>query len=256
MIKNCIIYRYSDGAKDNWKIDENKFSSIGLEDCLQEASGLAKKRIKSLIEITRNEKISIEEEKQTYHIASFSCEFRPPKLIASSDTPPFVPVNFRIWLRKKSSLVVSFDAGKKLSGAAVTLLSHATTGSPSSIDNMKLEKTDFANFKNWLLSESHSFPGQIRGITMHGVEEISVNFKKIILNSFQLEKSPLFNQLFSYASTISNMSFLTPPLKSTNRPLSCRINNWGGLTIYTSHLLDSELFELIEIFESLWSQKA
>lgn len=255
MIKNCIIFQYSNKIKNAWNVDKDRFAQSTLEDCLEKAQGFAKRRVKALMELTKNEKISLEEETKNHYIATFSCDFRTPKLIAASEAPPFVPVNFRIWLRKKSSLVVPFDAGRKLSGAAAALLSYATTGNPSSIDFMKLEKEDFLDLKDWILADSHSVPGQIKGITMHGVEENSVKFKKIILNSSQLEKSPLFNQLLDYASAIANMSFVTPPLESTNRPLSCRINYWGGLAIYTSHLLDSELSELIGILEKLMEEK-
>lgn len=251
MIKNCIIYKYSDEFKNAWKMDPNKLSKTTLKKCLQEAHSFSRKKIEALMKLTKNERISLKEEMQSYYIATFSCEFRVPKLIAAGVSPPFVPVNFKIWLRKKSSWVIPFDAGRKLSGATITLLSHATTGNPSSIEPIKLEKEDFLNLKDWLLADSHSVTGQIKRITMLDVIENSVKFKQIVLNSPRLETSKLFNRLLNSASGISNMSFTTPLLKSSSRPLSCRINHWGCLTIYTPDLLDSEISELIKIFEML-----
>jgi len=58
-------------------------------------------------------------------------------------------------------------------------------------------------------------------------------------------------RLLDSASAIANLSFITPSLNSTKRSLSCRINYWGRLTIYTPNLLDSEIGELIEIFEEI-----
>jgi len=58
-------------------------------------------------------------------------------------------------------------------------------------------------------------------------------------------------RLLDSASAIANLAFTTPPLSSTSRSLTCRINYWGGLTIYTPNLLDSEIAELIEIFEEI-----
>lgn len=238
-------------SKDTWKIDANKFSKSTLKQCLQVAHGFSRKKIEALKELTRNERISLKEETKSHYIAAFSCKFRVPKLIATGLSPPFVPVNFNIWLRKKSSWVVSFDAGRKLSGAAITLLSHATIGNPSSIESIRLEKEDFLGLKDWVLAESHTVPGQIKRITMHDIVENSVKFKQIVLNSPGLEISKLFNRLLNSASAIANLSFTTPPLKSTSRSLSCRINHWGCVTIYTPNLLDSELSELISIFERL-----
>jgi hypothetical protein len=251
MIKNCIIYKFLDEAKDAWKIDKGRFSKSSLEDCLQEASGFARKRIEAFTSLVQNERISLEEETQTHHIITFSCEFRTHKLIAAGDLPPFVPVSFKIWLRKESQFAASFDAGRKLSGAAMALLSYATTGTPSLIEHIKLTKEDFLELKGWILSDNHPIPGGIRGVALHDIEEGAIKFKQIVLNSPQLEGSPLFNRLLDSASAIANLSFITPPLNSTNRPLSCRINYWGGLTIYTPNLLDSEIAELIRVFEKL-----
>lgn len=112
----------------------------------------------------------------------------------------------------------------------------------------KLEKNDFLKLKNWILSDE---AGQIKRITMHNIKRVEVKFKQVVLSSDQLESSSLFNDLLNDASAIANLSFVTPPLESTNRPLSCRVNYWGGLTIYTPNLLDSELSELIEVLEKL-----
>jgi len=253
MIKNCIIYKYSDEFRNAWEMDTNKLSKNTLKKCLQEAQGFSKKKIEALMELTKNERISFKEETQSHYIATFSCEFRVPKFIATGVSPPFVPVNFNIWLRKKSSWVISLDAGRKLSGVAITLLSHSTIGNPSSIKPIRLEKEDFLSLKDWLLAESHIISGQIKRITMHNIVKDSEKFKQIVLNSSRLETSKLFYRLLSSASAIANLSFTTPVLKSTSRSLSCRINHWGCVTIYTPDLLDSELSELIEIFEMLYT---
>lgn len=254
MIKNCIIYKYSDEFKNTWEMDANKFPKSSLRKCLQEAQGFNRKRIKALVELAKNEKLSLREETRKHYRATFSCEFRVPKLIAAGVSPPFVPVNFEIWLRKNSSWVIPFDAGRKLSGAAVALLSYATTGNVSSIETTRLEREDFLKLKDWLLADSHAIPGQIKRITMHDIMENSVKFRQIVLNSPRLEISQLFTRLLDSASAIANLSFATPPLKSSSRPLSCRINYWGCVTIYTPNLLDSELSELIEVFEMLYAK--
>lgn len=247
MIKNCIIYKYKDKFINRWKVDKNSIAQSSLESCLRAAKGFTKKRIEALIELAKNEKLSIEEETKKHYDFTTSCEFQVPKLLASG-VSPFVPVNFKIWLRKNSSAVVTFDAGRRLSGVGTTLLSYATTGDPSSIEHIQLEKDDFLRLKGWILSTES---GQIKRITMKNIEIDDVRFKQVVLSSNRLEFSSLFNDLLNEASEIANLSFITPLLKTTRRPLSCRVNYWGGVTIYTSNLLDTELSELIEVFEKL-----
>ena len=247
MIKNCIIYRYSEKFKDEWKIDKNKIEQSNLKDCLEKATGLPKPKIKALTEIARNEKILLEEERDELYVFGVSCEFRVPKLLAAG-VSPFVPVNYKIWLRKENSTVVTFDAGRKLSGVGITLLAYATAGDPFSIEHLKLDKSDFIELKNWLLTND----GHIRRITLQKIEHKDMKFKQIVLSANQLENTNLFVDLLESALVIANMSFITPPLNSSGRSLSCRINHWGGLTIYTQNLLDSEISELIRVFEDLF----
>lgn len=255
MIKNCIIYKYTDEFKNTWNVDKKRFGQSNLEKCLLKAEGSTKKRIKALAELAKNEKLSLDEETKNYYVVNLSSEFRAQKFMASGNiVPPFIQVKFNTWLRKKSSWVISFDAGRKLSGVAMALLSYGTTGNPSSIEHIKMEKQEFLKLKDWLLSEEQAVPGQIKRVTMYNTEYDSVKFKQITLNSPQLEMSKLFNRLLDSALAISNLSFTTPLLESTSRPLSCKVTHWGGITIYTPHLLDSEISELIGIFERLYTK--
>ncbi|MHA1267833.1 MAG: hypothetical protein ACTSRS_21560 [Candidatus Helarchaeota archaeon] len=249
MIKNCIIYTFSKEFKNKWYIDENKINQSKLADCIKKARGVPKPKVRALIELAQQEKLSLLEETKEHYIFTTSCEFRVPKLLAAGASP-YVPVNFNIWLRKESSLVITFDAGRKLSGVGITLLSYATTGTPSSIEHIQLNKNDFLELKNWLLSGEYS--NQIRRITLQNIEYEGRKFKQIVLSANQLEDSSLFNNLLDSSQAVANMSFITPPLDSSKRPLSCRINHWGGITIYSPNLLDSEISELIGIFEKLF----
>lgn len=251
MIKNCIIYRYSDEFVNAWKIDRNRFSDNDLQKCLETASGFTRRRVEALMKLVRNEELSLEEETRSHYVITYSCEFRAPKLTAAGSPPPFVPVSFKIWLRKNSPFVISFDAGRKLSGGAIALLSHITTGNPSSIEYIKLEKENFLKLKDWILADSHAASGEIKHVSMRDVEGDKVKFKQIVLSAPQLQDSPLFNQFLRSASAIASLSFATPPLNSTSRALSCRLNYWGSLTIYSPDLLDSEIAELTQALEKV-----
>lgn len=251
MIKNCIIFRYSDESTDVQKLDRNSLSDTDLKKCLATASGFAKRRIDGFLKLVRNEALSLEEETKSHYVMNYSCEFRAPKLMAAGGPPPFVPVNFKVWLRKNSPFVISFDAGRKMSGGAMALLSYNTTGNPSSIEHVKLEKENFLRLKEWILPGSYATKGEIKHISMRDVEGDKVKFKQVVLSAPQLQDSPLFNQFLRSASAIASLSFATPPLNSTSRALSCRLNYWGSLTIYSPDLLDSEIAELIQALEKV-----
>lgn len=254
MIKNCIIYKYSDEFKNRRVIAQQSFPGSTLERCLQEVQGSRRNRIQAFTELAKNERLSLDGESKEHYVATCTCEFRSRRFVAATDAPPpFVPVSFTIWLRKETPWIISFDAGRRLSGAAIALISYATTGSPMSIEHFKLEKQDFLRLKEWLLGEDNPTPGEIKRITMRDIEENSVRFKQIVLNSARLETSQLFNRLLDFSSAVSDLTFATPSMKSTSRSLTCKITYWGSLTIYTPELLDSELSELIGNLENLFT---
>lgn len=212
---------------------------------MKASKGFTRRRIRALTSFARNERLSLSGDSPTHFILSTSCRFRTRKLLAAG-VSPFVSVNFGIWLRKKSGFVVAFDAGRRLSGVGVSLLSHATTGIPSSIQNVKFDKDDFLQLKDWILLGEL---GQIKRITMHDIKKDDTQFKQIVLSSNRLQDSSLFNDLLDMTSAIANLTFNTPRLESSGRSLSCRLNYWGGLTIYSPSLLESELSELIGSLE-------
>ena len=75
MIKNCIIYRYSEKFKDKWEIDKNKIEQSNLKECIEKATGLPKPKIKALTEIARSEKILLEEEGMNCMYLRFHANF-------------------------------------------------------------------------------------------------------------------------------------------------------------------------------------
>ncbi len=250
MIKNCVFYKLSDEVKE-WNINRKEISNSDLVSCLDVANARTKKKLNALIALTQKEKISLEKETNQEYVIDVSTEFRARRFIAAGKIPtPFIPVNYKIWLRKNSSWAISFEAGRKLSSVGISLLSFALTDSPSMFENIKLERDNFINLKDWTLSQKHGISGHIQKISLRNAQYDSIKFKQIILNSPGLEASKLFSGLTDSAQSISELSLITPPIPSTSRQIKCKINHWGGLTIYTPDMMNSELSDLIEIFEN------
>jgi hypothetical protein len=245
VIKNCVIFRYEKSWTKNWVIDEDKVNRANLKNCMTVAQSRQRKRIESLVAMSRKESLSMASTTRKNHVFVSECEYRAPKLLAAGSSV-FVPVSHKIWLRKSGSLVVSFDAGRKLSSIGVTLLSYATTGSVSAISKEQLDKNAFMRIKEWALSAAD---GHIKRITLSNVMSDKIRFKQIVLSSSQLESSELFDDLVESSSRVLNMSFTTPKLDASSRSLNCRLTHWGGLTIYTPDILDSEMSELIDVME-------
>jgi len=254
MIRNCIIYELGKDHENVKSLKSSSLSNVDIKHCVKSAKGSLQRRINELSNLARNEKLIVKKSNRDNFVFSCSCRFRTRKLIAESDLePPLVPVEFDIWIRREKPVVITFDAGRRLSAIANILLSYAINSDPSVIKPIRLEKNTFNELINWLLSDQRGESGEITRTTMYWPEIDSFRFKQLVLNAPNLQSAKLFKESLKSAEGISNISFITPPLSSTSRKICCRLSNWGGLTIYTENPLSSEISELIKVLESLRS---
>lgn len=249
MLKNIIIYRFAPDKRDKWIIDDEKIKDSNFVSCLENDTGYNKNRIEDLITNTEDESISLDSQRNVNSRFTVSCMFKSRSMVASGEAP-FISVIYEMVLRNNTSFVLCFDCGKKLSKVGVTLLANATTNDPGAIEHIFIDKQKFYAIKDWVLNSS--LPGQVKKVTLRNVEHNYKNYKQIVLSSENLQDSDLFNNMFSSALEISNMSFETPVLRTTGRPITCRVNYWGGLTIYSGGLLDVEVFELMRAIENIF----
>jgi hypothetical protein len=249
MMKNLVLYRIQSETKTN--VDADKIQSVRLRDCLQSDNQLSKPRIEALLGISKNEKMFSFEECEQYYSVHLSCEFKAPKLLAANGAP-YVPVNYPIWISKKDQWCLTQDAGRKLSSVGITLVSYSITSDPLAIAPLLLSKTGFQS-----IIENVARPddgGQIRRISVENAVVDETEFKQITLGSSQLQDSSLFKEILRSAAWISTMTFVTPPLTSSDREIVCRLNDWGGVTLYTPNMLESEILEVTHSIYSSLSQ--
>jgi len=251
MIKNCIIYNIPKEFKELWQVDSDLIRNSRLADCQMNAKTLFKPKIKSLLQLAQNEKLELSKETPNHYEFKTFCEFKMPQLLAAGISP-YTEAEYKIWLRKEQSTVVTFDAGRKLSSIGIALLSNALSNDPSLIKNVKFHKDNFLQLIDWLLSNKRS--GQIKRINFKDIDYDQLKFKQIVLTADHLQESSLVNDLSKLTKGIADITFMTPPLKASDRALICRLNHWGSITLYTPNLLDSEITELILIIENILYQ--
>jgi hypothetical protein len=245
MIRNCVLYKVR-SEEPVEKIDSKAIQTVSLRECLKDVEGQAKKRIESLSKITRKEKLGLDEETSSHFKFSLSCEIRARRMVAAGDgLSPFVPVRVEAWLSKKQPYAVTFDAGRQLSSVAVSLMSKSVFGNLSAIENLKLANEAFFSLKDWLVKSDSKKRGEITRVTLQRVQADTAVFKQIVLSAPNLESIRLFKDLFPSAAAVSNMTFATPALRASNRPLLCKLTSWGGITVYTPTPLPSEFAELV-----------
>lgn len=239
MIRNYVLYEIDGGALEQIDLHTGTKLNTSLDECSKIAVGRMKPTIRSLRELASNEEVIFESKKGDSYEFEVKANFRTRKMQASQ-MAPMVQTSFRISLYKTMNTVISFDAGRKLSTLGTLLLSYGLGENVTIIRRLKTLKNDFEELSNWITKNG----GFVKRITFGDIETRDLKYKQIILRAEHLEESKLFPELISSSKAISNITFTTPLLKSTGRSLTCRLNEWGGLTVYTKDPLEHEIVEI------------
>lgn len=250
MMKNIVLFRIKKDRAQELHIDKNLAQDVVLKDCLSSSNPASKSKIEALMKIARNEELINFQENENFYSFNLSCEFKTPRLIASSGAP-YVSVNYPLWISKKGDWCITQDAGRKLSSIGIALLSHSVFSDPLAIEAAGTTKSGFQSIIEEVVRPSDG--GQIKRVSCQNVLYDKIEFKQMSLGANQLQESQLFKDTINFASRISNLTFTTPPLVASNRGLMLRLNDWGGMTIYTPEVLESEIVEIVESIYSVIS---
>ena len=198
----------------------------------------------SELEVVQNGKLKIIQELKPHKVFQFSCEYL--KRLVAATKPIFASLNFNLWQRKHGPLVVTFEAPKKASRVAVSLLSLVTYGDPFAISPIRLTVSDFRKLKKNIL-EKHS--GNLTQIILQNIRSEKGTIRRFLMTGSALEQFLNTDELLEDASKVSGMGFAIRSFYGERR-FSFRIKDWGGGQIYSpSNPLDHEISGLLELFE-------
>lgn len=196
------------------------------------------------LEFVRNGKLQLKQELKTHRAFEFSCEYL--KRLVAATKPIYAKLNFKLWQRKHGPLTVTFEAPKKASRVAVSLLSLIAYGDPFAMNPIFLTISDFRKLKNDIL-ENHS--GNLTQVILQNVRSKKGTIRRFLVTGSSLERLLNLDELLADASKASGMGFAIPSFHGDRR-FSFRIKDWGGGQIYSpANPLDHEISGLLELFE-------
>lgn len=246
MIRNCIIFRLTKGEPAAARRPP-KPRAVTLREVAADSQGGMKRRIEALANLCRAEKISLSHVGGELADYRCSCQFRARRFLAGGGVPtPFLPVDFHVWVSRKRPWVATFEAGRRLSSAATTLVGKSLTNEVNSILPVRFEKNTFEQLFNWVTRPKSGAQGRVLRAGLGGIRLDGDAFRQVMFRADQLEKQPLFTQCFKAAEFVSHMTVITPSLRSTDRQVCCGVSDKGGITLYTANLLQPELLEIID----------
>jgi hypothetical protein len=196
------------------------------------------------LEFVRNGRLRLIRELEPHRVFKFSCEYL--KRLVAATKPIYAPLDFELWQRKHAPLTVTFEAPKKASRVAVSLLSLVDYGDPYAISPITLTVSDFKKLKENILQE-HS--GHLTQIILQNIRSEKGTVRRFLMTGSALEQFLNLDELLRDASRVSGMGFAIHSFYGERR-FSFRIKDWGGGQIYSpANPFDHEISGLLELFE-------
>lgn len=196
------------------------------------------------LDFVRNGKLKLIQELKPHKAFNFSCQYL--KRLVAATKPIYADLSFDLWQRKHGPLVVTFEAPKKASRVAISLLSLVTYGDPFAISPITLTVSDFRKLKETIL-EDHS--GNLTQVILQNIRSKKGTIRRFLMTGSELEQFLNLDELLNDTSKVSGMGFAIRSFYGERR-FSFRIKDWGGGQIYSpANPFDHEISGLLELLE-------
>lgn len=158
-----------------------------------------------------------------------------------------------VWVRTSSNMLIVLDSpSRRISNAIGQLVSLKLFNDPSLILPLRLERRHVEAIESWITAKEHEVAGNIIRVTFRRASINGSVVEEISLKKEGLDATEIYPKLKSSAHTIASITFVTPLLPEIGRRITCRIDSYGGLLIYTPNLREVDLEVLINKLEGIW----
>ncbi len=161
-----------------------------------------------------------------------------------------VLMEHNIWVRTLSGLMVLFDVPKRrIAYALAQLISLRLYGDIVLVNPLHLERSHLSSIERWVTSKEHEVTGNIIRATFRRAQVNGTILDEVSIKKEGLDVTEAYFKVKSSAHEISALTFVTPLLPEIGRRVTCKLDNRGGLMIYTPNLRDVDIEVIISRLE-------
>ncbi|MCD6095498.1 MAG: hypothetical protein J7J99_02920 [Thermoprotei archaeon] len=163
-----------------------------------------------------------------------------------------ITVEHPVWLRVNSGLLLVFDSpSRRISRAVSELVSLKLFNDVSSITPLHLERDYIMAIEQWVTSKEYEVSGNIIRATFRRANIEGSVLEEISIKREGLDTMEIYSTIKNSAHEIKSLTFITPLLPQFGRRVTCKIDNRGGLVIYTPGLRIVDLEVIINELEKV-----
>ena len=165
-------------------------------------------------------------------------------------------IEHSVWVRTSSGLLVVLDSpSRRISRALCQLVSLRLFNDPEAITPLRLERRHVEAIEKWVVAKEHEVAGNIIRVTFRRASLDGSVIEEVSLRKEGLDTTEIYPKLKSSAHAIISLTFVTPLLPEIGRRVTCRIDNRGGVLVYTPSIRDVDLEVLVGRLEEVLGLK-
>lgn len=176
----------------------------------------------------------------------------PSRVITvATGSPPPVPIQVSVWVRRTVPWVIVFEANRGLSEAAARLVATAVAGDPSMVDPLTPDLPHWQALEEWA-EQKGTGSGAILGGRFYHARPADTPVEWIALRCASASDRKLLRECMKTSTGIGELLIRTRSLKPLRESLLCRIGRYGGIRVYGDDILDEAIEALLFELQVIW----
>jgi hypothetical protein len=153
---------------------------------------------------------------------------------------PYTVTSPILW-RPETGFCFLMDIPRRAINATTWMLSSAVLGYPGRLSPLDIDRSTMRTLISYITSPKGGGPGELVRAVFRDIELNGNELDEINIRARDLDKLDLYKDAQKSANSIAAISFVTPVLDEIGRPLACRLDDSGGILIYSQRLSNEGL---------------
>jgi len=145
---------------------------------------------------------------------------------------PYAVTSQILW-RPETGFCFIMDMPRRAINAAAWMLSSAVLGYPGRLSPLDIDRSKMRKIISYITSSAGGGPGELVRAVFRDIQLDGNELDEINIRARDLDKLDLYKDAQKSANSIAAISFVTPILDEIGRPLACRMDESGGVLVYS-----------------------
>jgi len=252
MIRTFRVFTLADIAPASAADTTRRIEGARLRGVLRGAPALLQKRISTLADLLRDERISVNRTQAARWDLSLTGTWPSRPVTVAAGRPPRIRVLVNVWFLRTSGWLVVFEAARPLAEAVAYIIGGTLTHDLRAVTALTPDPGQWKQLFKWAQHDKAE-QGGVLGGKFYKTSAGGADFEWLSMRLSAGSSRRLLGEAFGEAEGVGELLLATPRLSGLADSITCRVSRGGVFRIYASEVSDSVVESLLVELARLWA---